>query len=124
MFYRNCIFVWLIMQIKSLVLFDLVFTKQFMANITNWTNHHLKWSFDIAITEEKIYGYFGLEMAMLMLHFNVIANYWKEGIFMGLNNFKRTMPPTLFKHICSKICFCPTKVVLPEDRHASPLWHS
>ena len=88
---------------KELGLFHLFFTKQYFNIICQWTNARLKENYNITISEAKFRAYVGLEMAMSIVSFNDIAEYWQREMFCGHEDFKNTMSRDDLMRIRSKI---------------------
>jgi hypothetical protein len=51
------------------------------------------------INETKFNAYIGLKLAMSLLQFNDLAEYWKNNMFQGHKDFKKTMSRDDFMHI-------------------------
>ena len=62
---------------------------------------------------------------MSIIQFNDIKSYWKEGIFVGQQDFKSTMSRNQFQQIRGSLCtYDPDKDYKEKKSSKDPLWHS
>ena len=104
-------------------LFFLFLTKTFIKTIWGWTNQHIKDNVKPKLIGwNQLQAYIGLEMAMSLVHFSDMKEYWAEGLFQGVADFKTTMSRAWFQYIRANIRF----YVEYDNKKADedPLYHS
>ena len=72
-------------------LFHLFLNRTLLATMLKWTNIELKKKGKAEICMEKLLAYIGLELAMSVLTYNEISEYWATGHFQGHKDFKAVM---------------------------------
>jgi Transposase IS4 len=62
-------------------LFKLFISRSFLDKMRKWTNQCLKEDGMHEVNETKFNAYIGLELAMSLLQFNNLDEYWKDSMF-------------------------------------------
>ena len=93
-----------------------------MLKLCTWTNSKLSSKGLVKVSVKKFTKFIGLELAMSIVKFNAIEDYWSQSLFTGHADFKRVMIRYDFTNIRSSLTF------EPQYSHAmtvmDPLWHS
>lgn len=104
-------------------LFKLFISRSFLDKMRKWTNQCLKEDGMREANETKFNAYIGLELAMSLLQFNDLDEYWKNNMFQGHKDFKKTMSRDDFMRIRSHLKLRPPEY-LYDSATNDPLWHS
>jgi Transposase IS4 len=84
-------------------LFKVFISRSFLDKMRKWTNQCLKEDGMREANETKFNAYIGLELAMSLLQFNDLHEYWKNNMFQGHKDFKTTMSRDDFMRIRSHL---------------------
>ena len=90
----------------------------------SWLNVRRKEKGLDAVSENQFKAYLGLELAMSLIPFNAITNYWSEYLFSGHKVFKETMPRYKFQTIRANITLYNPSLYEHDEASHDPLWHS
>ena len=105
-------------------LFRLFITRSWFEAMRSWLNIRRKEKGLDAVNESKFNAYLGLELAMSLIPFNAITNYWSENLFSGHIDFKETLPRDQFTTIRANITLCNPSLYEHDVASHDPLWHS
>jgi len=105
-------------------LFHLFLTKDYLSNVTLWTNEMLTGSGRKSCSDKEFLAYVGLELGMSLLKFNDIKKYWAKGSFLGHETFRETMSRNRFQKIRASVRFISKAAYDPEGAASDPLWYS
>ena len=93
--------------------------------IRGYTHHYLVHDRKKEVSQHKFLDYIGLEIAMSIVQFNDIDEYWKRDIFLGHVDFQRVMSRDEFQVIRSHMkCIPPYMTNDSQHSLLDPLWHS
>lgn len=90
-------------------LFKLFLTRSFLDKMRKWMNLELTNDALKPINEAKFNAYLGLEIAMSLVQFNDIDEYWKGGMFQGHSDFKKVMSRDDYTRIRSHVRLRPPR---------------
>ena len=107
-------------------LFHLFITNDLLRTIVYWTNANID---DGAastkpITLPELKRYIGLEIAMSVVKFNQIQDYWSNDRFLGHPDFQDTMGRQRFTDIRRFLIFRNPRINRYNEPSEDPLWHS
>ena len=109
-------------QQKELGLFSLFLTPSLVETIRTWTEKRMIQKGYGSLSLDLLHAYFGVEIAMSLMHCNNIYDYWSSKKFLGSKDISEVMTRKTFTQIRSCLQF------YPEYDHElaenDPLWHS
>lgn len=104
-------------------LFKLFWSRSFLDKIRKWTNQSLLEDGKKEISESRFNAYIGLEIALSLIKYNDIDEYWREQMFQGHADLKKTLSRDEFSSIRSHLRLRPP-VYCHDGAHTDPLWNS
>jgi hypothetical protein len=108
-------------------LFHLFMKKSFLGIVLrSCMNNHLIADGKKELPERKYLAYIGFEMAMSIVQFNTVDEYWKKDMFLGHIDFQHVMSRDDFQNIQSHMKFVTPSMSRNDGEVAAldPLWHS
>jgi hypothetical protein len=111
-------------------LLHLFMTKSFFAAVLKWMNKKLSLSPQSRgrrvdkFSEDELFAYVELELAMSVIRYNDIGQYWSTKVLEGHAAFRNTMSRNKFELIRSLLSFYDRESYDANLSSLDPLWHS
>jgi hypothetical protein len=109
---------------RALGLVNQFLDKTLLRAIQTWTNDVLRARGKVKACDNEFNAYLGLEIAMSLVKFSRMKDYWSSKLFLGSSDFANTMSRDRFLTIRSAIVLRPRPTAYQHQVMTSdPRWH-
>lgn len=108
---------------RALGLVNQFLDRTVLGAIRTWTNDVLRARGKAKASKNEFNAYLGLEIAMSLVKFSRMKDYWSSKLFLGSSDFADTMSRDRFLTIRSAIVLRPPTAYQHEVVTSDPLWH-